>query len=126
RGAWAEYHLIQGHGEQARREVDAVFDRFDGQLPLDSLLPMVYALRVRAYLAVDDVDGARQSADLALGVRTGYPAIDDVRLPALRAWIAHLDGELHRAASGAEAALAAARELARGDVDAGVVYAWLT
>ncbi len=77
-------------------------------------------------MAAGDLDGARELADMGLARQTGSPVLDMVRLPALRGWIAFIDGDLVAAERGAAAAIRWADESGIGDQEPGRVYAELT
>lgn len=125
-GVWCEHHLARGRVDDARRHVQAAMDLFGGVPPLEGMVPLLYPLQTRAQLAAEDVDAARATVDAAIERTTGVPALDLVRLPALRAWIAYLDGDLERARRSADAVLEHADELDIGHHEPGRVYASLT
>ncbi|WP_162942310.1 LuxR C-terminal-related transcriptional regulator [Desertimonas flava] len=120
---WAAHHLLRGQADEAVHHAEAGVAALDG---LDSnRVSGLHSLRVRAHLDADDVDGAREAVDWGLRVMSGNPVVDHVRLPALRSWIAFLDGDLARADELASMALRTADEMGLGDLEPGRVYAWL-
>jgi LuxR family maltose regulon positive regulatory protein len=121
-GVWAEHHLVRGDVDEAGPHVDAAFAVFDGAPPRDGLFPLLHPLRVRYRLARGDLDGARAALDQVLTASTGHRVLDLVRLPAMRAWVAYLDGELRLAERLAREALARADDWGLGEHEPGRVF----
>ena len=96
---------------------------YDGEPPNRGLLPLLYGVYVRAHIAAGDVDEARATLDRIAVHPIGQPALDDVRHPAQRAWVAFLDGDLNLAMRLGEESLRSADELALGRNEPGRVFA---
>ena len=92
-GTWAEYHLARGDPEEAlphnQRAAEAN-RRANRPHPLFVLLPVQ---RGRAYLMAGDMAGLAGVLE-SVSAPVGAPIVDEVRLPALRAWVALQAGEL--------------------------------
>lgn len=125
-GVWCEHHLARGQVDQALHHIGIAMASFDGAPPAEGMLPLLYALQTRAHLAAGEVDEARVTIDAAIERPTGVAALDLVRFPAFRAWIAFRDGELGRADRLARTALDRADEVGLGAHEPGRVYTALT
>jgi LuxR family maltose regulon positive regulatory protein len=125
-GAWAECLLNVGDVDAAEQRVQRASDSFDGDVPIVGMLQMLHALRARTELACGNVDSAREGLDRIMHRPLGSPALEYVRLPALRAWVACLDGDLGMALDLASSCLVRADELELSTSEPGRTYAWLT
>jgi LuxR family transcriptional regulator, maltose regulon positive regulatory protein len=109
-GTWAEYHLARGSQEEAlpHNQLASEAAREAGKPhPLFALLPVQ---RGRGYLMSGDVDGVSAVLE-SVSRPVGVPIVDEVRLPALGAWVALQRGELRLARRTAGEVVDAAREL---------------
>ena len=124
-GIWAEHHLHHGQLEQSYGHAERAMAAVGGDPPRRGLLPMLHVQSARAHLDNGNVAGARTVLDTALDRPSGYPALDDVRLPAARGWVAFLDGDLGRAEQSARSARRRADELDLAPHEPGRVFAGL-
>lgn len=120
---WSEFHLAHGRVEQALEHGDIAMAVYGGRPPAEGVLPLLYSVYSRIHLDAGNVDVARKTLDGALEHGTRSTALDRVRLPGLRAWVAFLDGELNRAYRLATEALGHADQLNVSDYDPGRVFA---
>ena len=123
-GTWAEYHLARGEPDQAlpHNQLAAATNRkSDRHHPLSAALPVQQA---RGYLMAGDVAGVAGVLE-SVSAPIGNPIVDDVRLPALRAWVALQTGELRRARRIAEDVLNTAPQVGAPPNGIGVILATL-
>jgi LuxR family maltose regulon positive regulatory protein len=125
-GVWADYHLSQGQVGAALGCIDSAMSMFDGLPPNRALMPLLYPAYVRAHLSAGDVDEARATLDRVRSHSVGNPVLDDVRLPAQRAWISLLDGDLSQAMRLSADSLGRADEMALGQNEPGRMFAHVT
>jgi len=101
-GTWADHHLGHGHVGAALDCISRALGAFLETPSGSPLLKLLHPVAIRARLSAGDIDDARASLDQLAAHPLGHPALDDVRLPSLRAWIGYLDGDLTLAGSTAE------------------------
>ena len=122
-GVWAEHHLHRGQADEGRRHAALSLDAVEGVPPDRGLFPMLHTMGVRAHLDSGNVEGARTALDTSMQRSVGHPALDDVRLPGLRAWVAFLDGDLTAAERWAHSARRRADELDLAPHEPGRIFA---
>lgn len=95
-GTWAEYHLARGDPDHAfpHNQLAAEASReATRHHPLFAALPVQ---RARGYLMAGDATGIAAVLE-SVSAPVGHPIVDDVRLPALHAWVALQSGDLRLA-----------------------------
>ena len=120
-GTWAEHHLGRGQVGHALRCIRVAMGVYDGQPPNEWLLPLLYGVYTRAHISAGEIDEARAVLDQVLAHPIGRPALDEVRWPSQRAWVAFLDGDLSLAMRLGEECLRRADELRLGGNEPGRV-----
>jgi tetratricopeptide (TPR) repeat protein len=121
-GTRTEYHLARGDPDQAIAHnqlcAEACLET-NRHHPLFSALPVQ---RGRAYLTAGDTAGVAAVLESASG-RVSHPVVDDVHLPALRAWVAFQAGELRVARRITDEVLETAAQLGAPAHDVGTILA---
>ena len=95
-GSSAEYHLARGNPERALPHNQLASGAIPEATRVHPLFAVLPVQRARGFLMSGDVDSVitvLESTSLPVGV----PIVDEVRLPALRAWVALQQGELRLA-----------------------------
>ncbi len=110
-GISAEHHLRSGQIPEAVRCIDRATAILNDAPSSRPLLKLVHSVSVRAHLSAGDVDHARSELDQIATHPLGHHILDDIRMPALRAWVAYLDGDLTLALRVAEATSRRADEI---------------
>jgi LuxR family maltose regulon positive regulatory protein len=124
-GEWAEYHLSRGRVEEGLAQSEAAASALGRTTSANPLLSAIRVVRVRAHLQAGDLRGAKAVLDDPHPVQPPLASIDEVRLPALRAYVAAAEGELPEAQRLSESAAGAAEELGLPVLDIGRGYAAL-
>ena len=123
-GTWAEYHLARGDPEQAlphNQQAAEANRRANRPHPLFVVLPVQ---RGRAYLMSGDMPGLAGVLESVSGP-VGAPIVDEVRLPALRAWVALQAGDLRLSKRISSEVLDAVSELGAPPHGVGTILATL-
>jgi LuxR family maltose regulon positive regulatory protein len=125
-GLWAEHHLYRGEADEATSRAQLAMDAVGGAPPPEGLLPVLPVVLARAHIQANELAAAAAVLGAAEARRTGHPVVDGVRVPALQAWVAFLNGELRRAEQRAGAAIACADELKLPSGELGRIFAGLS
>jgi LuxR family maltose regulon positive regulatory protein len=119
---WAEYHLARGEPERARPHNQVATEAAWQANRHHSLLTSLAVQRARSYLMAGDVVGVSDVVN-SPSAPVGHPIVDDVHLPALRAWVALQAGDLRLARRIAEEVFDAANQLGAPPDDTGTILA---
>ncbi len=95
-GTWAEYYLARGDPEQALPHNQLASQAARGASQVHPLFAILPVQRGRGYLMAGDVAGFTAVLK-SVSVPVGHPIVDEVRLPALRAWVTMQAGDLRLA-----------------------------
>lgn len=125
RGAWAEHHMRRGEPAAAIAHHEAALVAVGGHPPRDGLLPLLYTALARAHVQADDIRAADAVVQHALDHPVANRVADEVRHPALAAYVAARSGELLQAARLADDAWRTADELGLGAYEPGRIFAGL-
>ena len=93
-GARSELSLYKGDSRLALLHGTATVDAVDGRPANKGLIPLAFSVVIRAHIQAGDFDGARAAVERAAAFPTGNALADEVRYPALTAFVAAVDGEL--------------------------------
>ncbi len=119
---WAEYHLARGEPERARPHNHVATEAAWQANRHHPLLASLAVQRARSYLMAGDVVGVSGVVN-SPSAPVGHPIVDDVHLPALRAWVALQAGDLRLARRIAEEVFDAAKQLGAPPDDIGTILA---
>ena len=122
---WCDFHLNRGDAVEAMRHIDSAMSAFDGAPPNWQLLPLLNMIYVRACLSVGDIDAAGATLDRLAEHPVGVAVLDDVRCPAMRAWVSFLYGDLDAALRLGRRSLDRADELSLAVSEPGRLFASL-
>jgi LuxR family maltose regulon positive regulatory protein len=123
--AWGEYRQHRGEPLEALRHEAVALDAVDGQPPAEGLLPLLHTVVARAHIQAGDLTRAAAVIDHALAHPVGHPVPDEVRHPALGAFLAARAGDLSSATDLADRAVRAADALGLGPHESGRIIAGL-
>jgi LuxR family maltose regulon positive regulatory protein len=123
--AWAEYHQQRGEPLAAIRREQKAMEAVHGRPPADGLLALLPTVTARAHLQAGDLTSAASVIERALDHPIGSRVPDDVRHPALAAFVAARAGDMSRVEDLADRTDRAADELALGQYEPGRIIAAL-
>ncbi len=123
-GTWAEYHLARGDPERALPDNQLAAEAAREASRVHPLFAALPVQRARGLLMSGDVDGLSTVLE-STSVPVAHPIVGEVRLPALRAWVALQRGELRLAGRIAHEVAQTARELGAPPHDIGTTLATL-
>jgi LuxR family maltose regulon positive regulatory protein len=124
-GAWGEYRQHRGEPLAAIRHEQAAMDAVHGRPPAEGLLALLPTVMARAHIEAGDLASATLVIEHALTNPVGSRIPDDVRHPALAAFLAARAGELSRVEGLTTRAVRAADALTLGPYEPGRIFAAL-
>lgn len=124
-GAWGEYHQHRGEPLEAIRHEELAAEAVQWRPPRLGLLPLLYTVVARAHIQAGDLPRAGAVLDDALAHPVGSRVPDEVRHPALAAFVAARAGDLTQAGRLADHATRSADELGLDRHEPGRIFAGL-
>ena len=122
-GTWNEHHQTHGQPIEALRHLDRAGDAVGWRPPPDSgLLTLLFVSKARAHVQAGELELAEAALDEGHSHPVGNALADEARNRGVAAYVAAVQGDLHRASHLSRAATEAADGLGLGAHELGRVY----